>query len=112
MGVLTIDLDVYVLPNINLLKEIGVPESNIKAVFHQHPRILLMRPVRFKEAVEKVKNLGFDPSKLNFVQAVSGLRGLSTSTWEIKSDVYKKYGWSEEETLQAFQKAFIVYDGI
>ncbi|GKU85493.1 hypothetical protein SLEP1_g163 [Rubroshorea leprosula] len=104
VGVLTIDLDVYILPNINLLKEIGVPDSNIKAVFHQHPRTLVMTPDRFKEAVEKVKNLGFDPLKLNFVQALSGLRGLSTSTWERKIDVYKKYGWSEEDTLQAFQR--------
>uniref|UniRef100_A0A5B7APZ1 Transcription regulator mTERF family n=1 Tax=Davidia involucrata TaxID=16924 RepID=A0A5B7APZ1_DAVIN len=48
--------------------------------------------------------MGFDPSKNSFVNAMLVLTGNSKSTWERKLEVYRKWGWSDDEILLAFKK--------
>ena len=62
--------------------------------------------------MEEVKERGFNPSRLMFALAVFTLRAMSKSTWERKVNVYKKWGWFEDEISLAFRKASVVYDGI
>ncbi|XP_059635402.1 transcription termination factor MTERF2, chloroplastic-like [Cornus florida] len=98
------DLHISVAPNIEALREIGVPESNIVTFFTNQPRALTASTDRFKEIVEEVKKMGFNPEKMLFVIAVGALKGMSKSNWEKKVEVYKKQGLSEEEILVAFKK--------
>ncbi|XP_047312304.1 uncharacterized protein LOC124915592 isoform X2 [Impatiens glandulifera] len=65
--------------------------------------ILLSKPVRFKEFVNKVINMGFVPQKLTFVQAVCVFSNLSNSLWELKVGIYREYGLSETEFQMAFK---------
>ncbi|XP_028089580.1 uncharacterized protein LOC114289933 [Camellia sinensis] len=48
--------------------------------------------------------MGFNPCKLNFVLAIHLLKSISKSTWGKKVEVYKKWGWSGDEILEAFGK--------
>ncbi|KDP26009.1 hypothetical protein JCGZ_21042 [Jatropha curcas] len=48
--------------------------------------------------------MGLNPLVLNFVVAIHAIRGFSKSTWEKKIDIYKKWGWSKEESIMAFGK--------
>ncbi|XP_038888916.1 uncharacterized protein LOC120078689 isoform X1 [Benincasa hispida] len=54
--------------------------------------------------VNQVKDMGFHPSKHVFVEAIRVLSSMSSSTWERKIEAYRKYGWSEDQTLLAFKK--------
>ena len=63
----------------------------------------MVRPDKFKEILEEVKEMGFDPSKLKFVLAVKAMRAMSKSTWKI--EVCKQWGWSEYEICLAFSKS-------
>ncbi|KAK6254535.1 hypothetical protein SCA6_015840 [Theobroma cacao] len=98
------NFDAYMLPNINTLLDNGVPESNIRAMFLHHPRSFVMIPDRFKEIVKEVKEMGFDPMLMKFIGAVIMFRKMSKSTLERKFDVYNKWGWSEQESWDAFCK--------
>ena len=93
-----------VLPNVNLLREIGVAESNISSLLKQKHSVAVTNLVRFKEIVEKVKEMGFNPLKFSFIQAVFAMVGMNKSTWERKVNVYKRWDLSQEEILAGFRK--------
>ncbi|XVF62614.1 hypothetical protein PTKIN_Ptkin09bG0022300 [Pterospermum kingtungense] len=101
---LTYDLDNSILPNIDTLQKFGVPESNIVKVLHSMSRIFLKTSVEFKETVEKVKEMGFNPLRMTFVLAVSVLNSMTESMWDRKFYVYKNCGWSEKEIIDALRK--------
>ncbi|XP_041001675.1 transcription termination factor MTERF6, chloroplastic/mitochondrial-like [Juglans microcarpa x Juglans regia] len=103
-GMLAFDLETYVAPNINTLRENGVPECHILTLLKYNPRSLIVNPVRFREILEEVKEMGFNPLRLNFAIAVVAFRAMRKSTWESKVDVYKKWGWSEDEVFVAFKR--------
>ncbi|KAF5462747.1 hypothetical protein F2P56_018730 [Juglans regia] len=103
-GLLVFDLETHVAPNINTLRENGVPECHILTLLKYQPRSLMVNPVRFREIIEEVNEIGFNPLRLKFSLAVCALCGLSKSTWESKVDVYKKWGWSEDEVFVAFKR--------
>ncbi|XP_021290500.1 transcription termination factor MTERF15, mitochondrial-like [Herrania umbratica] len=100
----TCNFDAHMLPNINILLDNGVPESHIRTMFFHHPRYFVMIPDRFKEIVKEVKEMGFDPLLMKFLRAVIMFRKMSKPTLERKFDVYKKWGWSEQEIWEAIRK--------
>ncbi|XVF28355.1 hypothetical protein REPUB_Repub15cG0022500 [Reevesia pubescens] len=102
--IMTYDLDNYMLPNIDILRNYGVPESNIVKVLHSITKVFLKSSVEFKENVEKVKEMGFNPMRVTFVVAVLVLNCMTKSAWDRKFDVYKKCGWSEKEIVEAFRR--------
>ncbi|XP_059654572.1 uncharacterized protein LOC132301325 [Cornus florida] len=79
--ILLFDLHIYVVPNFEALREIGVPESNIVALLQDTLKL----------------------SRLTLI-AIHALRAISKSTWEKKLEVYKKWGLSEDHILVAFRK--------
>ncbi|KAM3707653.1 hypothetical protein ACJW31_02G040300 [Castanea mollissima] len=101
-AILIVKLDTFVVPNVNLLRENGVPESNICALIKKTPIAIMTDSIRFKEIVEEVKEMGFNPLRLSFIQAIFAMRGMNKSTWERKVSAYKRWGLSEEEILVAF----------
>ena len=90
--------------NINALQEFGVPKSNVASLLSIHPRALMVKQSHFRKVLEEVKEMGFDPSKKAFSAAVYGLRGMSKTTWERKINVFKSWGWSEEDIRLACLK--------
>ena len=102
--ILLFDLHTYVASNINALQEFGVPKSNIAGLLMNRPMAFMVRPNLFRENLEEVKKMGFNPSQMKFVIAIHAMRAMGKSTWERKSDVYKRWGWSEEEIRLAFIK--------
>ncbi|KAF7836607.1 transcription termination factor MTERF8, chloroplastic-like [Senna tora] len=99
-----LDINTHAVPNLKVLREVGVPESNIIKLLKTFPRALTKVPPRFKEIVEEVKKLGFHPSSTLFVWAVYTLTSLSKSTWAKKSEAYKKWGWSDNDILLAVRR--------
>ncbi|KAE8650380.1 hypothetical protein Csa_011324 [Cucumis sativus] len=98
------DLQISVGPNIEILKQTGVPDSNISSYLQQQPKMFLTSSIRFKEAVERVTEMGFNPQQMQFVVAVFCLRAMTKSTLDKKVEVYRKWGLSEEEIRLAFKK--------
>ncbi|XP_026420575.1 transcription termination factor MTERF8, chloroplastic-like [Papaver somniferum] len=91
--------------NVELLRYEGVPQSNISKFLIRQPSGFMGDADKFKKIVEKVKGMGFDPLSRTFLDALEGLVSMSEATWESKIDVYKSWGWSEEQFQTAFRKS-------
>ncbi|KAJ4722218.1 Transcription termination factor like, partial [Melia azedarach] len=97
-------VDGYLAPKIKILRDIGVPELNILKLIDSWPRLGLTYQKYFEKNVAVVKEMGINPSKKQFVLALVAKNLISESLWERKVNVYKRWGWSEEEILTAFRK--------
>ncbi|KAH7519077.1 hypothetical protein JRO89_XSUnG0140900 [Xanthoceras sorbifolium] len=97
------DLQTYVAPKVDILLEYGVSKSNI--VMYMNYKSYSSKTDRnvFKEMVEEVKEMGINPLRSQFLLAISLKTALSRSEWESKVNMYKRWGWSDEEFLEAFR---------
>ncbi|OMP05910.1 Mitochodrial transcription termination factor-related protein [Corchorus olitorius] len=93
-----------VAPNVALLRELGVPDSYIMTELVRHPRLFARNHDKFRRTVEEVEKLGFNPLKYNFLAALQALMQISKSTWERRLNVFKEWGWSDEDFVIAFEK--------
>ncbi|OVA02264.1 Mitochodrial transcription termination factor-related [Macleaya cordata] len=98
------NLEKVLIPNISILQDNGFSDCNISKFFITQPRTLTLNSNRFKEIIETVKEIGFDPSRPMFSKAVCTMAGLSKSSWERKVMVYREFGWSDNEILSGFKK--------
>ncbi|XVF82923.1 hypothetical protein PTKIN_Ptkin16aG0090300 [Pterospermum kingtungense] len=104
-AVLANDFQSLIGPNVAVLRECGVPESNILSKLVNHPSVFTRSHEKFKRTVEEVKKLGFNPLRKSFLTALQDLVQLSKSTWERKVNLLKEWGWSNEEIALAFAKS-------
>jgi mTERF domain-containing protein len=93
-----------IAPNVEVLRESGVPCDRILWILKNYARSLIQMPDKFMKITEEVKKMGFDPRTFNFLEAIRILMGGSDLISE-KKKLYKKWGWSDEEVLTAFMKA-------
>ncbi|XP_031274338.1 transcription termination factor MTERF2, chloroplastic-like [Pistacia vera] len=98
------DLQKLIAPKVGYLRDNGVPESNIFRLLSNWTCIFINDFSRFKETVDLVKKMGINPARSQFVIAIHIMMAISKSLWDKKIDVYKRWGWSEEEILTAFRK--------
>ncbi|OMO88720.1 Mitochodrial transcription termination factor-related protein [Corchorus olitorius] len=101
-GGLRRDFQSHAAANIAILRECGVPESKIVTHFVCQPRTFYASHEKFKRTVEQIKKLGLNPLKSLFLTAVQVLVQISKSTQERKCNVFKDWGWSDEEIVSAF----------
>lgn len=89
--------------NISVLKELGVPQNLLFSLL-----ISRCQPVcgkeKFDETLKKVVDMGFDPTKSKFVEALHVVYEMSDKTIEEKVNVYKRLGFSEEDVWRIFKK--------
>ncbi|XP_026418040.1 uncharacterized protein LOC113313475 isoform X2 [Papaver somniferum] len=93
-----------VMVNVELLRNEGVPETNIHMCLSAQPRAYSESANRFKEILEKVKEMGFHHLQTTFLRAIHGLTSMNGANWRKKMDVYKRWGWSEDHIHAAFRK--------
>ncbi|CAI9297832.1 unnamed protein product [Lactuca saligna] len=101
--VLDLDSRANVIPNMQLLRDVGMPGSKLLYVLTNHPRDISDTKEQFKKAVEEVMEMGFDPLKTNFLSGVHAVRSMNKSNWEKKMETYEKWGLSKAQILLAFR---------
>ncbi|XP_048132693.1 uncharacterized protein LOC115730487 [Rhodamnia argentea] len=98
------DPKVLLVPKITTLRSAGVPEAKIWYLVVDHGQMFCCGSLRFDETVNRVKAMGFEPSKLSFVTALLVIMGMSELTWKRKIGAFGRWGWSEEVVMLAFRK--------
>lgn len=48
--------------------------------------------------------MGFNPAHLTFIAAIKTISQLKKSVWESKFEIYRRWGWSKDETIAAFRR--------
>ncbi|XP_058209235.1 transcription termination factor MTERF8, chloroplastic-like [Rhododendron vialii] len=97
-------VDSRMTPNVEILREVNVPDAKITYLLTYQPRIFMSSRERLRQIVEEVKGMGFNPLRVTFILAVHALSSMSKPAWENKIQVYKKWGLSKDEILLAFRK--------
>ncbi|XP_068304272.1 transcription termination factor MTERF15, mitochondrial-like [Pyrus communis] len=114
---------------LNLLEDHGFDKTHISHLVKKHPHLLLFNPektllpkleflgsiglsgtglaecsLEFKEIVKKIMSMGVSPSSEVFTRAlhVNALR--DASEWEQKMELYRKWGWTEDDFMLAFRR--------
>ncbi|MED6143358.1 hypothetical protein PIB30_005274 [Stylosanthes scabra] len=87
-----------------LLREAGVPESKLVRLIESFPTQLKNSPKVFKEALREVKEMKFDPLKLQFILAIHVKLYVGKPTWERREGIYRKWGWSDGNVVTAFRR--------
>nr|XP_028954987.1 uncharacterized protein LOC103452695 [Malus domestica] len=93
-----------VAPNIEVLRDSGIPQSCISVLLAYHPKVFMRKPKELGELVDEVKQMGFNLQKSNSVIAIYALCGNNRSVWNRSRQLYKRWGWSEDDVLSAFRR--------
>ncbi|XP_027189197.1 uncharacterized protein [Cicer arietinum] len=88
--------------NITLLIENGVTDSNIARMLQRRSKIFNRRGIL--KVVGELKDLGFNPSKSGFSIALLAKITVNKTLWKEKVDAFKKWGWSDQDVLEAFRR--------
>ncbi|KAJ6725448.1 hypothetical protein OIU79_003759 [Salix purpurea] len=102
-GLLGLDLEI-VTSMLDILRDTGVPESNLPMLARCYPLTMMLTLEKFKKLVEELRAMDFDTSTSRFILAMNVLCLTSRVKWERKLDVYRDWGLSHEEILAAFRK--------
>lgn len=95
-------LEANIAANAAVLREMGVPISNISYLVVRYHTIS-QRCDKFSENVKKVVEMGFNPMKFTFLNALQAVCQSTETTRQQKMEIYKRWGWSEDEILLAFR---------
>ncbi|KAK1384706.1 hypothetical protein POM88_022441 [Heracleum sosnowskyi] len=98
------DISKTVRPNVEFLLNLGVPEYRILVMLRDQTGNFVQSTEKFKDVIEKIMNWGFDPEKKSFLDAIHMFATLSKSTRDQKWDLYRRWGWSDDEILSAVRK--------
>ncbi|KAL6210427.1 hypothetical protein ACLB2K_015659 [Fragaria x ananassa] len=96
------NLSKNVIPNTQILRELGMPESCIALLITYYAHSVMGKPDLFSQLVGQVQQLGFDPHKSSFVQAMHALSRKGT-TWKRCQQAYRSWDWSDNDILSAFK---------
>ncbi|XVE82090.1 hypothetical protein DITRI_Ditri15bG0118900 [Diplodiscus trichospermus] len=82
----------------------GVPDANIAMFIQRWPRLYRSSPEEFNKTIEVVKKIGIHPMRAHFIIAIVALTANGKTLWEKKVNLYRSWGWSEEQVIAAFAK--------
>ncbi|KAL4603188.1 hypothetical protein ACB092_10G107500 [Castanea dentata] len=92
----------HIIPCYDFLKSVLLVDEKVLTTLKRSPPSV--EHTRFVSAVQEVKEMGFDPSKTVFVQAIHVLLSMSKPMLDSKLELYERWGWSEDVALLAFKR--------
>ncbi|KAL8557209.1 hypothetical protein ACS0TY_004593 [Phlomoides rotata] len=99
-----VDLNKTLMPNVELLKNFGIPVEHIICFLFSFPRFLLIKPDTMRKSIDKAKEMGFCPSSKICIYAVRVIAFTSKGTWEVKLQSFRDMGFSDSDTLTMFKR--------
>lgn len=103
--ILRVNLQKTLLPNVGILREVGVPESHIAHLLKICSILIALDPECFRLTTEEVLGLGINPKTKNFILGLKVKRELSRSSWKEKIEFYTRWGWSEDQFLETIRRS-------
>ncbi|XP_059629853.1 uncharacterized protein LOC132272778 [Cornus florida] len=108
---LTYDLGKTMIPNIEFMKSYGISSSQIIHHIRKSPRLFLHKPTIIREYVKRVDEMGFDRKSKMFLCVIRTISSMTIENWELKLEVFKSLGFSEDDILSAFRRQPQVFAG-
>ncbi|KAK4711281.1 hypothetical protein R3W88_005794 [Solanum pinnatisectum] len=91
--------------NLLLLKNYGVPDERIKKLMLRNPSYITQNPERIKGLLHRMENDFLVPRDCSsFIYGYQVLNSQNKSKLEKKLEIFKSFGWSDDDILEMFQK--------
>jgi mTERF domain-containing protein, mitochondrial len=101
----TKNVDQYVLPRINLLKEFGLSNPDIVSLLQCVNRFMTQNLDSLRQTIDLIEELGIQRGSRKFLPALKAVGRLSKDIIKRKLEFFKKtYGWSQKGICSAFKK--------
>ncbi|XXG39009.1 hypothetical protein AAC387_Pa01g0081 [Persea americana] len=102
--IITFGLQKQIMPCIEVLRKCGIPDHQISSLILRYPIFLTVGPQWIETLVTRAEKFGVGRGSGMFVYAVLAMGKMSETTMEAKLELFKSFGWSEEDILVAFHK--------
>ncbi|XP_078168532.1 transcription termination factor MTERF8, chloroplastic-like [Carex rostrata] len=104
-GLITYDIDKYVVPRIKLLNEYGLSNRDIAGVLASYSNCMRRGLEPLRQVLEFIEELGIQRESSMFKGAFKVVHASSKDKLKGKVDFFMmRYGWSQEEVYYAFRK--------
>ncbi|XP_058090376.1 transcription termination factor MTEF1, chloroplastic-like [Magnolia sinica] len=93
------------LPNISFLQSCGIVGSQLSMLLKYQPILFAMKEPKLQNLIIRVKEMGFSVDSRMFVYALYTVSCMMPDTLQRKFELFRSFGFSEEEFMSAFRKA-------
>ncbi|OVA01322.1 RNA recognition motif domain [Macleaya cordata] len=93
------------LPNISLFQSCGIIGSQLSILLKRQPKLFVVCEPKLRELISKTEDMGFSSDSRMFVHGMYTLSCISSETLGMKLDLFRSFGFSEEECLVMFRSA-------
>ncbi|GFY96427.1 hypothetical protein Acr_11g0007330 [Actinidia rufa] len=99
------DLEKTLIPNVEFLKSCGISSSQMVKYVYNFPRFFLNKPETIKECVRRVDKMGFSRESKTFLFAIRAISSMTVGSWELKLELFRSLGFSDDDIASAFRRA-------
>ncbi|XP_059629859.1 uncharacterized protein LOC132272783 [Cornus florida] len=100
------DLAKTMTPNIEfIMKSCGLSSIQITQYVYKWPRLFMYKLTQIREHVKGVDKMGIVRKSKMFLSGIQAICSMSTENWELKLEVFKSLGFSEDDILSVFRRA-------
>ncbi|KAF5186144.1 Mitochondrial transcription termination factor family protein [Thalictrum thalictroides] len=103
VGILEVDLEKHLPPKLKILKDRQVPDFVISTLIFLGRRVVSTDIDIFNEAVNEVIELGVGRFSKMFAYGVCAYQGMTKAKRVAKLEIYKTFGWSDDEIRLAIK---------
>ncbi|KAI8536102.1 hypothetical protein RHMOL_Rhmol10G0230100 [Rhododendron molle] len=94
--------------NIAFLESCELVGSQLSMLLKKQPRLFFISETALRDLLSRVLDMGFSVDSGMFVHAVSTVGGMSAETFSRKFELYRSFGFSEEECMDMFRRALVL----
>ncbi|XP_059629807.1 uncharacterized protein LOC132272730 [Cornus florida] len=102
--ILRYDLANTMIPNIEFMKSCGISSLQIAQFVYSTPTFFFFKPTSIREYFRRVDEMGFDRKSKMFLHAIRAISTMTIEKWELKLELFKSLGFSEDGILSVFRK--------
>ncbi|XVF61733.1 hypothetical protein PTKIN_Ptkin08bG0154200 [Pterospermum kingtungense] len=90
--------------NIEYVQSCGIVGSQLSRLLTRQPRIFRMREPALRDLVSRVLEMGFSTNSRMLVHAIHTMNCLSEKTFKKKWELFKSFGFSDDDCANMFRK--------
>ncbi|XP_074559329.1 transcription termination factor MTERF15, mitochondrial-like [Curcuma longa] len=91
-------------PNLELLRECGLYGPKLAFILRNRPLILTQKIDFLKSLISRVEDLGVPRTSGMFHCTLCALFGVNPKKFKMQMELFRSFGWSEDDFVAAFQK--------
>lgn len=105
MGLISHDIDGGIATKISLLQSHGFSTHDIGRIVCTVPFFIMCRVSTMEATLKRAKDLGIQTKSRMFALCLRAMSSLSKEAFQKKMEIFKSFGWSEEEFISVLLKA-------